>query len=868
MVTAVAPGARSGYDEILIESVERYLTLGWKLFVLPLQRENGSKATTKNCRACELAGPGHDMDACTCLLCHGFYAATSDATRLAQMFGELAGGQLAVRTGSASGIVVIDAEGSTHDPRMPTGVEVLDTWEDWAGGFALPPTARALTPSGGVHMLYRTGSDATVRQRNRVLPNVDIKGEGGYVALPPSRGGDRRWLGTTGPAPSAFELKEPSAPLWSWLRTVRGGRGGSTSSGGSGGSAGHSGAYDYDAYLRDGPPDGLQSEFLNDRLFRLIAHQGVADPDALFAIVWPEIETWSQRESDPWNERDVRSKIDSMVRSIPPADPLPRWEPAVIGRDGVITGGGNAAPSEAPADVPAGDPTEDDNVVQVDFGGGGDGPSSGTGGGVQGGAGGPGGPSPTDGGGVGFDGPRAETADDSGNEHRFARLHGKDVRYVADVRSWYIWNGVRWVRDRKNVALDLTLSVSADVERESLTVEGDDRTRLQRHAHNSRSKMSRKSMLELASSLPELTLTADQLDTNPWTLVVENGIVDLKTGEFIEPRREDLCTLSAAVAYDPAATCPRWEAHIRMVTCGDADLAAYLQRLAGYTLTGATHEQAFFSLEGTGANGKNVFIEPIMFLMGEYATVASSKLLTQGDKSHAAIMADLVGARMVFVDEIPQGKHVDVERVKSMTGSARMKAQFMRENWFFFTPQMKLWIAGNEQPRFKDSSDGIWRRMKRILFNGKVAEEDKIMDYARILYEEEGAGILNWCLAGLRDWLEKGGLGTPDGVKEAVAELRSDEDHFAAFVEECVDVTGDVASSLVTNAQVFQVYSMWCEANGVPKADRLNGAHLGRRFTAVEGVERFNKKLDGRQSRGLAGIRLTESALSVMGAAL
>jgi P4 family phage/plasmid primase-like protien len=847
----------AGYDEALVAAVEGYLALGWKLFVIPALTESGRKSTAGNCRACDTAGPGHDMESCSCLMCHGFYAATAEPARLAEMFRAHRGGQLAVRTGAASGIVVIDAEGTTDKPHEPTGVEVLDSWEMWAGGFTLPATARAVTPSGGVHLIYRTGSDASVRQRNRVLPNVDVKGESGYVVLPPDRAGARRWLGIDGPGvPSAHELREPTPPLWSWLRTVKGGRGSSGGGGESGDSVGHSGAYDYDAYLRDGPPTGVQSEFLNDRLFRLIAHQGIDDPAALFAVVWPEVETWEQRVGKPWLERDVRSKIDSMVRSIPAAEPLPTWRPAVIRRDGAQVGGSFTT-----------EPTAE-NVIAVDFGGegggnGGDAAGAGAGDAHAGGDGGADDPREVP---AGYDGHRAETYDDTGNAHRFARIHRERVRYVADIKTWLVWNGVRWARDRTNAALDLTLAVVDEIEAEAEAA-GDDGDAVRGHARATRARNARKALLELAASVPHLAVTAEQLDTNPEILVVENGVIDLRTGAFARPRPEDLCTLSAAVRYDPAATCPRWEAHIRTVTCGDIELAAYLQRLAGYTLTGLTKEQAFFSLEGDGANGKNVFIEPIMFLMGEYATVASSKLVTQGDKSHAAILADLVGARMVFVDEIPQGKHVDVERVKTMTGSARMKAQFMRENWFFFKPQMKLWIAGNEQPRFKDSSDGIWRRMKRILFNAKIPDEKKILDYAQVLYEEEGAGILNWCLAGLRAWRELGGLGTPQGVRDAVAELRSDEDHIVAFMEECVDIT-TVHADWVTNAQVYQVYTTWCDANGVARADRLNGVHLGRRFAALHGVERFNKKYDGKQRRGLAGMRLTESALSVMGSAL
>ena len=47
------------------------------------------------------------------------------------------------------------------------------------------------------------------------------------------------------------------------------------------------------------------------------------------------------------------------------------------------------------------------------------------------------------------------------------------------------------------------------------------------------------------------------------------------------------------------------------VTAGDVELQLFLQRMAGYCLTGSTEEHALFFLYGTGANGKSVFVNTV-----------------------------------------------------------------------------------------------------------------------------------------------------------------------------------------------------------------------------------------------------------------
>lgn len=242
----------------LVAAAASYLDRGWRLFAV-----RATKTPLPNCDECRRAGPGHDPAACGHPTCHGFYAATRDLGRLAAVLAA-PGLRLAVRTGTASGVAVLDFEAAADSPDLPTGLEVADGWESWTGGLPLPPTApRARTRSGGLHVFV--SCPAPLRSVNRILPGTDLKADGGYVVLPPDPG--RRWLTPAWPE----VVPGPSPGLRSWLADpARGRRGGRAGTGtGTGEARGPAPGYDFERFHREGCPVGVRDDYFNDLLFRL-----------------------------------------------------------------------------------------------------------------------------------------------------------------------------------------------------------------------------------------------------------------------------------------------------------------------------------------------------------------------------------------------------------------------------------------------------------------------------------------------------------------------------------------------------------------------------------------------------------------------
>ena len=190
---------------------------------------------------------------------------------------------------------------------------------------------------------------------------------------------------------------------------------------------------------------------------------------------------------------------------------------------------------------------------------------------------------------------------------------------------------------------------------------------------------------------------ADQWDADPWLLNTPSGVVDLRTGEIRDHRLDDYMTKITAVA--PAGECPLWRSFLHRITKADTELQAFLQRFAGYCLTGITREHAMAFGYGTGANGKGTFLNTISGLLASYAAVAPMDAFTASPTDrHATELAMLRGARLVTAQETEDGRRWAESRVKALTGGDPITARFMRQDFFTYQPQFKLFVAETTSP--------------------------------------------------------------------------------------------------------------------------------------------------------------------------
>lgn len=420
----------------------------------------------------------------------------------------------------------------------------------------------------------------------------------------------------------------------------------------------------------------------------------------------------------------------------------------------------------------------------------------------------------------------------------FAARHEHELRYVAPWSRWFVWSEGRWQQEDTLLALDLARTVC--------------RKAAAGCNENSRGRISSAKTVAAVASLARsdrrLAATVNQWDADPWLLNTPGGVVDLRTGDCRPHDPADYMTKITAVA--PEGDCQRWRAFLHRVTGGDRDLQLYLQRLAGYSLTGSTREHVLPFAHGSGGNGKGVFIRALAGAIGDYHKTAPIETFaaSTGDR-HPTELAMLRGARLVTAQETEEGRRWAEAKIKMLTGGDRISARFMRADFFEFEPQFTLLIAGNHKPGLRSVDQAIRRRFHLIPFTVTISPEERDEELDDKLRAEWG-GILRWAIDGCLAW-QRDGLRPPEIVLDATEKYLEGQDAFGAWLEECCELD---PNAWTPRTELFTSWQKW--------AERSREFVLSRsRF--YDTLELRGFVMRGRQGdRGFNGLRVRQSDYS------
>jgi putative DNA primase/helicase len=335
---------------------------------------------------------------------------------------------------------------------------------------------------------------------------------------------------------------------------------------------------------------------------------------------------------------------------------------------------------------------------------------------------------------------------------------------------------------------------------------------------------------------------------------VANGTVDLRTGRLREHRRGDLLTKLCPTAFEPDADCPLFRRTVEGIFEGDRELIGYVQRFAGYSLTGDVREHVVPIAHGAGGNGKTLLFSALLDTIGpDYSGTVTPELLmeTTGDQ-HPTITADLFGKRLMVAAETGEGRRLNEGRIKALTGGDLVKTRRMREDYWQFTPTHKLILFTNYKPEVRGTDHGIWRRLALWPFRVRFWDPDKgetgpaELRADKSLQERlraERQGILAWLVAGCLRW-QHDGLKMPDTVRVATAEYRDAQDVLAAFLADCCLTGGPDYRCRAT--PLYAAYCAWAKSAGERE---LSQRRFGIAITE-RGYERFTN--DGTWYRGVS----------------
>ncbi|MFH1942614.1 MAG: phage/plasmid primase, P4 family [bacterium] len=404
-----------------------------------------------------------------------------------------------------------------------------------------------------------------------------------------------------------------------------------------------------------------------------------------------------------------------------------------------------------------------------------------------------------------------EGLSDLGNARRLVRKFGHEIRFCHQRKRWLFYSGYRWELDESGVIERRAKEVPRGIYTEATRLNDKDaRKELARFAMRSESVQKIHAMISLAESEPRIPVLLDDLDVDPWLLNVQNGTVDLRTGQLCQHNPEDLITKLAPVEFDQEAKSPQWEKFLEEIFDENQSLIKFLKSAVGYSLTGDNREQCLFILCGRGANGKSTLLSILHLLLGDYARqTPSDTLLVKRYFGISNDIARLKRSRLVTALEVEEGSRLAESLVKGMTGGDKMIARYLYSEYDEFFAEFKIWIGTNHKPQIKGTDHAIWRRIRLIPFKRIFRDEEQDKSLSEKL-KAELPGILNWAIEGCLRW-QRDGLGIPEEVRKATEGYRAESDSLGQFLNDC---TIKKVGSKTKSSTLYSRYKGWAESAG------------------------------------------------------
>lgn len=303
-------------------------------------------------------------------------------------------------------------------------------------------------------------------------------------------------------------------------------------------------------------------------------------------------------------------------------------------------------------------------------------------------------------------------------------------------------------------------------------------------------------VLRMAMGVSGVFTTPEELDPDPDLLNVQNGVVDLRTGELLPSDPGYLMTRIAGAEYRVGYTHPDWNKALEAVP---ESVRPWLQLRLGQATTGHTPPDDLLVVsQGSGENGKSTVNTATDIAMGSYYTLLSDRVLMADPSAHPTELMDLMGVRYAVMEETPEARRLDTQRLKRTVGTPKITARRMRENSVTFTATHSMFISTNFRPEITETDHGSWRRLALVTYpyifrkpgQELLSRDDRQGDPGlrdRCKNDRDvHAAALTWMVEGARRWYAANRVmpPLPEQVEADTLEWRKESDMALGYISE------------------------------------------------------------------------------------
>lgn len=322
---------------------------------------------------------------------------------------------------------------------------------------------------------------------------------------------------------------------------------------------------------------------------------------------------------------------------------------------------------------------------------------------------------------------------------------------------------------------------------------------------------------EIMQYLSVKTLVDPEEVDKVWNrIAVGNGVLDVVTGELLEPVREEKNTIAIPWNYVddpmPSPAIDEFITHISANRDGTPNLMKqqFLYQIAGYCLLKKNYFGKFFIFQGDGGTGKSTFQDLIVKMLGDVnrARVGIDKM--DNDYFLATLLSKLVN----IDDDAMDGKLLEnTGRFKSLVSGNEITVRQIFKEPVTFTPFATCMFSCNKLPRIMDKTSGLYRRMVIIELNNKISKPDPLFimkltprDMEYFLYK-----AVYW--VGIA--LQEGQFRISQSEQELLRKFKCRQSSLNEWVFEDSLTLGDIYGKGVS--ALYSFYIEWAQKNGYTK---------------------------------------------------
>lgn len=343
----------------------------------------------------------------------------------------------------------------------------------------------------------------------------------------------------------------------------------------------------------------------------------------------------------------------------------------------------------------------------------------------------------------------------------------------------------------------------------------------------------------------EVLISENSTQSDAEYIAFKNGILNIFTKELLPFSPEFVITNMIPWDYVEGAKCDLVDETISKLACGDAQIRALIEEMAGYCFYRRNELRKAFILTGEKSNGKSTFIAMLLKLLGEENT-ASLDLKDLGDRFRT---------EKIFRKLANLGDDIDDEFIsntaifKKLVSGDRVTAEKKGKDPFEFVNYAKFIFSANTLPRVKDRTGAVIDRLIIIPFNAHFSKSDP--DFKPFLkYElckkEAIERLIVLGVEGLRRVLEANAFTDSEQVKRELKEYDESNNPILLFLKELDE------DELCREpfAHWYSSYHEFCLSNQIQSLSKIEfGKQIRRRFPSLRMT---TKKIGGKSVKILS----------------